>query len=116
MFVCSYALDAAQGAVFRIIRGVNNLAIDPVCGMQVDPQKAAASQLAGTMYYFCCEGCKKKFEGRVAPVAASGAAEYTCPMHPEVRQKGPGACPKCGMALEPLEITGQEANPELEEM
>jgi Cu+-exporting ATPase len=84
--------------------------------MQVDPQNAAASQLAGKMYYFCCEGCKKKFEGRAAPVAASSAGEYTCPMHPEVRQKGPGACPKCGMALEPLEITGAEANPELEAM
>ncbi|HEX3684020.1 MAG TPA: heavy metal translocating P-type ATPase [Bryobacteraceae bacterium] len=92
------------------------MAIDPVCGMQVDPQNAAASQLAGKMYYFCCEGCKKKFEGRAAPVAASSAGEYTCPMHPEVRQKGPGACPKCGMALEPLEITGAEANPELEAM
>jgi len=96
---------------------VSGLAIDPVCGMQVDPQKAKArSEVAGKTYYFCCEGCKKKFEANAPPVATSDAAEYTCPMHPEVRQKGPGACPKCGMALEPLEVTGEEANPELAEM
>ena len=115
--MCSYRLDAAQEAVFRIIKTVDNLAIDPVCGMQVDPEKAAArSEFEGKTYYFCCAGCKKKFEGNAMPVATSGAAEYTCPMHPEVRQKRPGACPKCGMALEPLEVTGAEANPELAEM
>ncbi|MBV9762943.1 MAG: cadmium-translocating P-type ATPase [Acidobacteriaceae bacterium] len=84
--------------------------------MQVDPQRATRSELAGKTYYFCCEGCKKKFEGKGAPAVASGTAEYTCPMHPEVRKTGPGACPKCGMALEPLEITGEDANPELADM
>lgn len=103
--------------MFRIIERVNNLEIDPVCGMQVDPETAAArSEFEAKTYYFCCEGCKKKFEGNARPAPASGAAEYTCPMHPEVRQKGPGACPKCGMALEPVEVTGLEANPELAEM
>ncbi len=111
--------------------------------MQVDPQKAAAkSEYEGKTYYFCAPGCKKKFDTSPAqylapklqpltqlsanltkPPAASPPAatatrpaEYTCPMHPEVRQFGPGACPKCGMALEPLEITGEEVNPELEDM
>jgi P-type Cu+ transporter len=111
---------------------VQGLATDPVCGMQVDPQKAAAkSELQGETYYFCCAGCKKKFEGNPAQYTGAtpiglvqlspampeqSAAEYTCPMHPEVRQQGPGACPKCGMALEPVEITGAEANPELADM
>jgi Cu+-exporting ATPase len=88
---------------------------DPVCGMTVDPSKAAATvQHQGAAFYFCCEGCAAKF--RTAPekylqaktdtasshpparIAPHG--EYTCPMHPEVRQHGPGSCPKCGMALE----------------
>src|ERR1700685_65268 len=106
--------------------------------MQVDPQMAAKSDYDGKVHYFCCAGCKKKFDANPAQYAvakpqgafvqlagamvmppanaAAPAAEYTCPMHPEVRQKGPGACPKCGMALEPLEITSDEANPELQEM
>jgi len=111
---------------------------DPVCGMQVDPAKAAGtSQYQGQTYYFCSKGCKTKFDanpGRylaapqahphaapmpLPPPAASTAAdrrEHTCPMHPEVRQIGPGACPKCGMALEPVEVTLDEQNPELEDM
>ena len=115
---------------------------DPVCGMSVDPFKAAASiEQAGQLYHFCSKGCAEKFSaepskylapgyisgGMVAPITISGiaaqtpskldrvparqqpekssaplpAATYVCPMDPEVRQAGPGACPKCGMALEP---------------
>jgi P-type Cu+ transporter len=86
---------------------------DPVCGMQVDPERAAhRSDHEGKTYYFCCAGCKSKFdrnpEQYLQPVKASAApaqtsdVEYTCPMDPEVRQMGPGICPKCGMALEPV--------------
>jgi P-type Cu+ transporter len=94
---------------------------DPVCGMQVDPAKAAGtSEYHGQTYDFCSKGCKTKFDANPArfqtspgpppiPEAAAphthghgDAREYTCPMDPEVRQIGPGACPKCGMALEPV--------------
>ncbi len=97
---------------------------DPVCGMTVDPAKAAGtSHYKGETYFFCSKGCKTKFDAHpeqyltppdagapASPAAASPAPtrpgddtrEYTCPMDPEVRQVGPGSCPKCGMALEPL--------------
>src|SRR3954451_6898981 len=87
-------------------------AIDPVCGMSVKPATAAASwDYRGTTYYFCCGHCLAKFKAEPAaylsgrkPLAAKApaGAKYTCPMHPEVVQEGPGACPKCGMALEPM--------------
>jgi Cu+-exporting ATPase len=95
---------------------------DPVCGMTVDPAKAAGSEEHnGTTYYFCGKGCAAKFRSDpekylqprplspppAAPSAAAepkAAAEYTCPMHPEVKQSGPGSCPKCGMALEPATV------------
>ena len=83
---------------------------DPVCGMSVDPARAPSLVHAGSTYYFCCEGCRGRFaadpakylapQPRPAPAADDGRI-YTCPMHPEVRQRGPGNCPKCGMALEP---------------
>ena len=94
---------------------------DPVCGMKVDP---ATSQHrfdhAGTTYHFCSAGCRAKFEADpakyLAPkadappaVPAQADAIYTCPMHPQIRQKGPGSCPICGMALEPVEITAEAA-------
>jgi len=103
------------------------LPIDPVCGMAVIPEQAAGkSELNGTTYYFCSPGCKKKFDANPAaylgeapapkPAAPPGTI-YTCPMHPEVRQEGPGTCPKCGMALEPELITAvEEKNPELTDM
>jgi Cu+-exporting ATPase len=89
---------------------------DPVCGMQVDPAKAAgSSQYQGQTYYFCSKGCLAKFQSSPETYLSLGIAatqththvhgdtrEYTCPMDPEVRQIGPGACPKCGMALEPV--------------
>ncbi|OGA46616.1 MAG: copper-translocating P-type ATPase [Betaproteobacteria bacterium RIFCSPLOWO2_12_FULL_62_58] len=88
------------------------MATDPVCGMTVDPNAAAGSAAhAGITYYFCSTHCLGKFRtdpGRYVTVAAppppTPSAQdvmYTCPMHSEVRQQGPGACPKCGMALEP---------------
>ena len=85
---------------------------DPVCGMQVDPAAASggSAEHRGKTYWFCNPRCREKFVADpsryVSPPAASAPPVaddriYTCPMHPEVRQKGPGSCPKCGMALEP---------------
>src|SRR3954467_13200069 len=106
------------------------MAIDPVCGMTVDDSSPLRHVHAGVTYLFCNPGCLKKFQAdpgrylsaRAAPEAHAGAisdpdAIYTCPMHPEVRQKGPGACPFCGMALEPAMVTLDEGpNPELTDM
>jgi Cu+-exporting ATPase len=87
---------------------------DPVCGMSVNPATAKHhAHHDGTTHFFCCAGCRAKFEAdpghylqKARPVALAAApapagAIYTCPMHPEVRQAGPGSCPVCGMALEP---------------
>jgi Cu+-exporting ATPase len=102
--------------------------IDPVCGMTVDPSKAKYSQAqAGTTYYFCSAGCRDKFiadPGRwlekttTKPAAPSAAGvEYTCPMHPQIVQIGPGSCPICGMALEPRIMSATDGeNPELHVM
>ncbi len=102
-----------------------------MCGMMVDPQKAAGSAVhQGQTYYFCSKGCAAKFQAAPAkylhPAAApepmqkeAAGVEYTCPMHPEVRQIGPGSCPICGMALEPSHITrdsADEVNPEYTDM
>ena len=99
-------------------------ALDPVCGMTVDPATAKhAFEHAGRTYYFCCGGCRTKFEADPATYLAprssvpvltigrrptnapgatpSGPVPHVCPMCPEVRHEGPGACPSCGMALEP---------------
>ena len=89
--------------------------LDPVCGMTIDPADAVGHiEYNGQTYYFCHESCLQRFSAdpasflesaRAAPAASgsgTGDAEYTCPMDPEVRQRGPGACPKCGMALEPV--------------
>jgi Cu+-exporting ATPase len=93
---------------------------DPVCGMIVDPTKTAYStEHEGHAYHFCSAGCRQKFlaapskylaEGRPAKAPAPEGAVYTCPMHPEIRQVGPGFCPICGMELEPLEV-GQSTGP-----
>jgi Cu+-exporting ATPase len=95
---------------------------DPVCGMQVDPAKAVGSHVYhGQTYFFCCGGCLEKFRTqpeRYLPHGKDEALtpashryreepdkrEYTCPMDPEVRQLGPGSCPKCGMSLEPVSV------------
>ena len=85
---------------------------DPVCNMTIEEAEAAAtSSYLGKTYHFCSRHCKEKFDGNpeayIGAEADAGNKEgkggpYTCPMHPEVRQDGPGSCPKCGMALEAL--------------
>lgn len=91
---------------------------DPICGMTLDPSKAAGkSEADGKSYYFCSLGCKKKFDGdAVQPEPAPVSAEYTCPMHPEIVRGKPGACPICGMALEPRHATTEEDHSELDGM
>ncbi len=87
--------------------------IDPVCGMTVDPNSAAGSHFHdGTEYHFCSNSCLAKFKAEPDKYLDGSATadqpldvEYTCPMHPEIVQIGPGSCPKCGMALEPKEIS-----------
>jgi P-type Cu+ transporter len=114
---------------------------DPVCGMTVDPSSARASvEHDGKTYYFCAPGCAAKFRadpekylaaqpapaphahGSVVKIASAprsrpvAPVEYTCPMHPQIIRIGPGACPICGMALEPRTAVGDEENPELASM
>lgn len=103
-------------------------AIDPVCGMTVDPAQAAASHVhEGQTYHFCHPGCKQRFQADPAkylnktavpvPAKPQAGVEYTCPMHPEVVSDRPGSCPKCGMALEPRTLSAEEGpNPELVDM
>ncbi|MDP9422050.1 MAG: heavy metal translocating P-type ATPase [Pseudomonadota bacterium] len=110
---------------------------DPVCGMKVDTRTAEHRyELGGTSYYFCSARCRDRFAANpdqylnparhdpavktpamgALPEAAEGMI-WTCPMHPEIRRDGPGQCPICGMALEPLEPSlEEEANPELIDM
>ncbi len=96
---------------------------DPVCGMQVNDEDALSAEHGGQRFVFCSAGCHQKFttdpdryaapgrgqDGQGAGSAPKGAGgdevEYTCPMHPEIRQIGPGACPICGMGLEPATVT-----------
>jgi P-type Cu+ transporter len=102
------------------------LAIDPVCGMRVDRETAKHRfEYRGQEYLFCGARCRERFEAEpekflkpteVEPVAPAGTI-YTCPMHPEVRQVGPGSCPICGMALEPEQVSlDQGPDPELIDM
>ncbi len=85
--------------------------IDPICGMSVDPSKTLWKHEAGGMpQFFCSAHCRDAFVAKnhseigSRPATATPTAQvYTCPMHPEVRHGGPGSCPKCGMALEPLQ-------------
>jgi Cu+-exporting ATPase len=86
--------------------------IDPVCGMEVTPARAAAVvEKDGRTYYFCAKSCAEKFQsdsGATKPGAAASApvaAEYICPMDPEVHEAHPGPCPICGMALEPAQYS-----------
>jgi Cu+-exporting ATPase len=98
---------------------------DPVCGMSVDPHTAAhRADHDGHPYYFCSAGCRTKFVADPAKYLTPAEIQshepvpegtiYTCPMHPQIRQVGPGACPICGMALEPAVMTADTPpNPEL---
>jgi len=90
---------------------------DPICGMRVDPATAKHSlERDGRTYFFCCARCKERFATQDVRAPAAKDAEYTCPMHPEVARIGPGDCPKCGMALEPLVASAEESTAELDEM
>ena len=102
-------------------------ALDPVCGMTVDPETTPHHATHdGADYHFCSAGCRTKFQADPAKYLSKDRAEqppapagtiYTCPMHPEIRQVGPGSCPICGMALEPETITADSGpNPELADM
>ncbi|MEX2206753.1 MAG: heavy metal translocating P-type ATPase [Myxococcota bacterium] len=99
--------------------------MDPVCGMSVAADGPHRCEHEGRSYRFCSPRCLAKFQAGperylgARPEAAEGPAGaiYTCPMHPEIRKQGPGSCPICGMALEPLEVSPDEAeNPELRDM
>src|ERR1035437_9001517 len=106
--------DVKDPASGKAVAAVSQLATDPVCGMKVDPAKAASVEYQGTKFYFCCQGCATKFQAEPAkylqPKQAAAPllpmskqtpqTDYICPMHPEVHNSGPGNCPKCGMALE----------------
>ena len=108
---------------------------DPVCGMNVDPATTPHHMHnEGQDYHFCSAGCAAKFKADpqkyvtgISPShsalkmhresAQDAQATYTCPMHPEIRQVGPGSCPKCGMALEPESVTTEKGDdPELKDM
>lgn len=104
---------------------------DPVCGMKVDPATAPATvEFEGQTYYFCSKGCAKKFSANpqsylktqvpseIKTSETKDTTIYTCPMHPQIEQVGPGSCPICGMALEPKNITvaAEQENPELKDM
>jgi P-type Cu+ transporter len=102
--------------------------VDPVCGMTIDTQDAVGHvEHRGQTYYFCAESCLERFSADPESFLRPGAAppeepapqgtKYTCPMHPEIVRDGPGACPICGMALEPMMPTLEEGpNPELIDM
>jgi heavy metal translocating P-type ATPase len=103
---------------------------DPVCGMDVAPGTSEHhTEHRGQTYSFCSGHCQSKFAGDPASYlnpqsapspaeeTAGEVAEWTCPMHPEIRQPGPGACPICGMALEPVTVTADSGpSPELADM
>ena len=114
--------DAADAAV---------TVTDPVCGMKVDPAKSPHhAEHAGRPYHFCSARCRTRFEADPEPFLkprdlkpeppsppTPEGTVYTCPMHPEVRQIGPGACPICGMALEPATVSADTGpSPELADM
>ena len=108
-----------------------SIAVDPVCGMTVDPVHTEHhASFEGADYHFCSAGCRSKFtadpprylgpQARTASTDHAAIAEgviWTCPMHPQIRRTGPGSCPICGMALEPLEPSLEDGpNPELIDM
>lgn len=100
---------------------------DPVCGMDVDPHETRhRATHEGKTWYFCSEKCQEKFvtnpdaylsDKAQSPAPAPPGAMYTCPMHPEIRQEGPGDCPICGMALEPETVSANDGpSEELKDM
>jgi Cu+-exporting ATPase len=109
------------------------MAIDPICGMEVDEAAGLSAQRGGKTWFFCCEGCRAKFlqepelkqppppqgpsccGGHASPLAAPPGAQFTCPMHPDVLADHAGLCPKCGMALEPAQISASMEEPSAED-
>ena len=122
MCIPTLGMETALSAEVVVAEAV---AKDPVCGMAVDPAKTAHHAAHdGQAFHFCCAGCRTRFEAdpqrylnraaeRAATPPEAAGAVYTCPMHPDVRQVGPGACPICGMALEPAAVSLDDA-PNLE--
>src|SRR6478752_4045141 len=117
-------MHARMTATLTTGTAATNTAKDPVCGMTVDPATTPHRHMhGGQTYFFCSGGCRTKFaadppkyldpsaRGPAAPMPAGTI--FTCPMHPEVRQPGPGSCPICGMALEP-EMPTLEQGPNAE--
>lgn len=109
------------------VRSSEGSAIDPVCGMTVEIETAIhIAEHKSHNYYFCGAGCKTKFIANPNKYLEASAKEaepviegtiYTCPMHPQIQQVGPGSCPICGMALEPLVVTADSGpNHELADM
>jgi P-type Cu+ transporter len=103
-------------------RAEAHLTTDPVCGMMVDPHGGKPTYAhAGHTYYFCSEGCRIKFTADPSRYVDKGGEPeplppgtlYTCPMHAQIVQEGPGSCPICGMALEPMGVAPTAPNPEL---
>ncbi len=100
------------------------MTVDPVCGMTVNPEKCAGSHThKGREYFFCGKGCIAKFTAspetylkpKLVTISKPGV-NYTCPMHPEIITNKPGPCPICGMALEPMTVSLDDKNPELDDM
>lgn len=124
---CSHNHAAHGHTVHEPAGEASAKAKDPVCGMTVDPSTAKhRAEHGGKTYYFCAAGCRTKFAADPARYLQPEAAKaepvpagtiYTCPMHPQIRQVGPGSCPICGMALEPELVTAEaEPNAELQDM
>ncbi|MBS7457907.1 heavy metal translocating P-type ATPase [Coralloluteibacterium stylophorae] len=118
----THSCCASGGSAASPPSGSDGKVLDPVCGMQVDPTTSKHhAQHAGEDYHFCSARCREKFAADPdkylspsEPEPAIPGAIYTCPMHPEIRQEGPGTCPICGMALEPeMPSLDEEENPEL---
>ena len=100
------------------------MALDPVCGMTVEPATAAGSvEHSGKKYFFCSKHCLQAFKADPSKFLTDKkeskektGATYTCPMHPEIVQVGPGSCPKCGMALVPMDAGTVEDDSELRDL
>jgi len=133
--------EASEGATLGHVhehglarkRDVGGSHLDPVCGMAVAANPDKTIDYQGTTYFFCSAGCQAKFRvdpsqylkpaaaqtptsTAVPPNPATGGIVYTCPMHPEIRQIGPGTCPKCGMTLEPLVDAAEADTSEIDDM
>ena len=120
--------DASSSPGDQPSRSVATSALDPVCGMTVDPATAKHhAEYDGQSVHFCSVRCHDKFIANpsqypltgkapaTSPPLAVAGGTYTCPMHPQIIRDAPGVCPICGMALEPMMPTGDEENPELDD-